>query len=229
MENESLIIHCIRHGESLANAGQATSNPAGIPLTHAGMEQALILREKLRHLSPDLLVCSPYLRAQQTAAPTRGIFPDTPMETWPIHEFTFLSREHCTDMTAEQRKPWVQAFWNRGDPHFVDGEGAESFAGFMARVRGALSGFEALHRKNCRSVIVFGHNRFFLALRWMIRENPEPTPEAMQRFQNIFATEKLGNGTAFTATFNGRGWSIGQETSERIQPCSQTASPVPSL
>ena len=226
MENASLIIHCIRHGESLANAGQATSDPAGIPLTPAGMGQALAIREESRHLSPDLLVCSPYLRAQQTAAPTRGIFPDVPMETWPIHEFTFLSRGHCTDMTAEQRKPWVQAFWNSGDPHFVDGNGAESFAGFMARVRGALSGFEALYKKQRRAVIVFGHNRFFLALRWMIRENPEPSSEAMRRFQDVFRTEKLENGAAFTAAFNGREWRILPETSS---PRSQTASPVPSL
>jgi len=213
MKNHPLIVHCIRHGESLANAGYATSDPASIPLTDLGHTQALAVRENLRHLSPSLIICSPYFRAQQTAAPAKEIFSSIPVETWPIHESGFLAlKRRRVATTAEQRAPLDQAFWNKADPHFVDGCGAESFAEFMARVQKALASFERLHQKQHRCVIAFGHSRFFQAMRWVIRENPEITPAAMKRFQDVFRMDQLPNCTHFTAAYNGRAWALGQET-----------------
>lgn len=59
----------IRHGESEANVGLPTSDPASIPLTEKGRQQAEQIAEKLT-ITPDLIIVSPYLRARQTAEPT---------------------------------------------------------------------------------------------------------------------------------------------------------------
>jgi hypothetical protein len=45
-------------------------------------------------------------------------------------------------MTADMRRPWIEAYCRSCDPVYVDGPDAESFRAFMAR----LSDFDA-----CRS------------------------------------------------------------------------------
>lgn len=41
-----LTVHFVRHGESAANAGNATSDPALIPLTEKGWEQAGLFQSR---------------------------------------------------------------------------------------------------------------------------------------------------------------------------------------
>lgn len=69
-------IWLIRHGESIANAGEATDDHKSIPLSELGLKQAQALALQIPK-RPDLIVTSPYLRAQQTAMYTIGRFPDT--------------------------------------------------------------------------------------------------------------------------------------------------------
>ncbi|NIE84349.1 histidine phosphatase family protein [Burkholderia sp. Cy-647] len=106
-----LRVACIRHGESAANAGSATDDPASIPLTEAGQQQAFAISRRLTS-PPNLIICSPFDRAQQTAAPTLRRFPHTPRETWPIQEFTYLTPAKCAGTSAAQRRPWVEAYWD---------------------------------------------------------------------------------------------------------------------
>ena len=48
----------VRHGESRANAGFATSEPADVPLTDLGHQQALDVADQINE-TPDLIVVSP--------------------------------------------------------------------------------------------------------------------------------------------------------------------------
>ena len=158
----------IRHAESAANAGAATIDPASIPLSEAGQAQALAIAAALPR-QPDLIVISPFLRTLQTAEPTMSRFPDVPIETWPVQEFTYLSPSRCAGMTAMQRRPMVDAYWQRGDPEYVDGEGAESFAALLGRVRwlrGRLATHEAGH------IVVFTHGQVMQACR-LLGTHPE--------------------------------------------------------
>lgn len=61
----------VRHGQSQANADGiiADSTPA---LTEAGIEQARKTGEEVKNLGITTIVCSPYLRAQQTAETIAG-------------------------------------------------------------------------------------------------------------------------------------------------------------
>lgn len=107
----SLTIYCYRHGESAANAGAAnagaaTSDPALIPLTELGHEQAQALAATINTM-PDLLVVSPFLRAQQTAVPLQQRYPQTQVVSWPVQEFTYLSPAKSAGTTAAQRRPRV--------------------------------------------------------------------------------------------------------------------------
>jgi broad specificity phosphatase PhoE len=104
------IVRLIRHGKSAANAGAATQDHTSIPLTDRGVEQAH--QVTLSFVEPtELIVASPFSRAQATAALTAEAFPLVPFETWPILEFTYLEPARCENTTVAQRRSWVDGYW----------------------------------------------------------------------------------------------------------------------
>lgn len=76
------VVRLIRHAQSTANAGQATTAPDTIPLTELGHRQALTLAEKI-NTSPNLIITSPFERAMNTAIPTAKRYPDVPFVSAP--------------------------------------------------------------------------------------------------------------------------------------------------
>lgn len=61
----------VRHGQSQANADGIIAD-AHSPLTEAGIEQARVTANELRDFNITTIVCSPYLRTQQTAETIAG-------------------------------------------------------------------------------------------------------------------------------------------------------------
>lgn len=124
----------IRHGESEGNIGLRTKNHEKIPLTQNGNSQAVDVSHKVI-TQPDLITHSGFLRAFQTAKPTIGKYPDIPVIVLKTHEFTYLEPEKWNGTTSEERKDAVREYWDRADPYYKDGPGAESFAEFCQRGR----------------------------------------------------------------------------------------------
>lgn len=106
-------------------------------LRRMGVEQAQLVAMSFTH-APDLIVASPFTRAQKTALATVAAFPGIPIETWAIHEFTYLEPVRCANTTVDQRRAWVDAYWSRSDPTYVDGVCAESFWDFIHRAQSLL-------------------------------------------------------------------------------------------
>lgn len=161
-------VRLIRHGESAANAGQATLDHSTIPLTPKGFEQAHLVALSFNH-PPALIVASPFTRAHSTAMATAAVFPHTPFETWPIQEFTYLEPARCTGTTVADRREWVEAYWAKADPGFTDGEGAESFLDFIARAQSFL---ERLAEHPARDIVAFSHGQVINAVAWLIDRKP---------------------------------------------------------
>src|SRR2546421_12799651 len=112
----------VRHGESLSNLGLATTATATVPISLEGIKQAEEVAQQLKaHAKPDLIVHSPYLRARQTAEPTINVFKYTPVEEWPVQEFTYLSAWRDEQTTIEKRRPVVDLYWEMSEPDLVDG------------------------------------------------------------------------------------------------------------
>ena len=57
----------VRHGETEWNAMKKVQGQANIPLNYKGMQQAMELKEYIKHLKIDMVISSPLLRASQTA------------------------------------------------------------------------------------------------------------------------------------------------------------------
>lgn len=161
-------VRLIRHGESAANAGQATLDHSTIPLTPKGFEQAHMVALSVNH-PPALIVASPFTRANSTAMATAAMFPHIPFETWPIQEFTYLEPARCTSTTVADRREWVEAYWAKADPGFTDGEGAESFLDFMARAQSFL---KRLAKHPARDIVAFSHGQVINAVAWLIERKP---------------------------------------------------------
>lgn len=162
-------VRLIRHGESAANAGQASRDHESIPLTPRGLQQAITVARSFTE-TPDLIVVSPFSRAQSTANETVAVFPTAAFEIWPIQEFTYLEPARCVDTTVAQRREWVSAYWMRAAPDYSDGNGAESFLDFVARAQAFL---DRLAEHPASRVAVFSHGQFLNAVAWLLQRRPE--------------------------------------------------------
>jgi len=194
MKRYSKNVWLIRHAESEANAGLVTSRPDTIPLTRKGGRQALHLADSFTR-PPTLIVTSPYSRTEQSAGPTIRRFPAARREQWQVQEFTYLSPARYRDTTIADRRPFVEAYWSRCDPHYVDGEGAESFADFIRRAEQAI---EELWSCQSDFVAVFGHGLFLRAMIWLMRAGERPVNAAtMSSFRRYMVATPMPN-TAIT-------------------------------
>jgi len=162
-------VRLVRHGESAANAGAASADHATIPLTPKGLKQARLAAMSFTR-APDLIIASPFARAQGTAMATVAAFPGVPVETWPIQEFTYLEPARCANTTVDQRRAWVDAYWSRSDPTYVDGAGAESFRDFIHRAQSFL---DRLAEHPAQDIAVFSHGQVINAIAWLIERKPQ--------------------------------------------------------
>ncbi len=180
----------IRHAESESNAGGRSSDPATIPLSKQGVAQAEELALSFFD-SPSLVVTSRFIRTKQTALPILKRFKGVSQEEWDIHEFSYLLPAKCKDTTGLERLPMVQAYWNRCDPFYCDGEGAESFSDFINRAHQAI---DKLKRLDNRHVAVFSHEQFIKAVLWLIGGDRSPLDsEKMKSFRQVLITDRIPN------------------------------------
>jgi probable phosphoglycerate mutase len=152
----------IRHAESLGNAGHRTREHGTYSLTDKGFLQARALAQKLERAA-GLVVISPYTRAHQTAAPFLERHPGAPTEEWPVQEITFLDPERCVDTTHHERAEMARAFWERWDPDYRDGQGAETFREFTARCTAALT---RLRERTETFIAIFTHAMLMRGVLW---------------------------------------------------------------
>lgn len=175
----------VRHGQSTAQVGA----PGEARLTELGHTQARYLPDALGRVS--VIAVSPMRRAQETAAPIRERHPGAPVLTWPVQEFTYLEPERLRDTTAADRAGEAEAYWRRGDPNFLDGPGAESFASFMGRARRTVAMVDDL---SGGGLVVVCHGWFIRAVIWCLL-NPGRTLDesAMRRFRQFCFSTSVPN------------------------------------
>lgn len=182
-------VYLIRHAESVANLGQPTDDPASIPLSERGARQAAELAEGFA-VSPGFIGYASFLRARDTAHALIARFPSSPHGVLPIHEFTYLSPMACRGTTPAQRASAVRDYWNKADPAYCDGGGAESFADFMARVEQTRQWI----RGGCATspILLVSHELFIRALIWRTQSPSLPMDASTMR---EFRTWQLGAGS----------------------------------
>lgn len=195
VQDSGTTVWMIRHGQSLANAGRETTDPAAIPLSPTGERQATLVAQVFER-APEVIVTSPFLRARQTAQATVDRFPSVPVEQWPIEEFTYLGRLHGRQTTGSQRKPLVDAYWSAADPSYVDDDKSESFMEVHARAHRFLT---ALSQRDARRVAAFTHGLFMRVAIWVILTgDTAASTDSMRRFHRFRTTYQIPNCSIIT-------------------------------
>ncbi len=189
----------IRHGESASNAGLRTEHPATIELTALGRQQATCVSHAFKR-APDLIVTSPYARTKDTAQATIHRFRDVPQAEWPVQEFTYLNPANWNGTTGQERMPAAHLYWERGDPYFVDGPGAESFAGLLERVARTRALIES---QEGNFVAVFSHGQFSRAF-WLALISPQfdVSSDGMRRLRAFTHAIPFPNGAILKFRFS---------------------------
>jgi len=155
------MFYLIRHAESVSNAGGKTINDKENHLSEKGFQQSVDLLQRIPG-KPDLIVVSPYLRAQQTAKPLINKYPDVPVEIWNVQEFTFLDANRCDNTTHAERSTIRQEYLVQNDPDLIHGKGAESFNQMLQRVDELFDKLKSIDKN--KFVIIFTHGHFMRAV-----------------------------------------------------------------
>ena len=211
----------IRHGQSTGNAGVPSSDLASIALTELGHAQARAVAAAWIE-TPALIVTSPYLRTQQTAAPTIARFPGVPVEVWPIEEFTYMQPARWNGTRSAERMPYLERYWQTADPGYCDGDGAESFATLLCRAEAALTRLAAMPEGAL--AYVFGHGQFIQAVRSIVVDRELDDQAKMRGFWRAGAPPAIGNAELVRFAWNGRRWKY--RGSQAIAPPSASNEPV---
>ena len=181
-------LYLIRHAQSAANAGGISLPDREISLSAEGARQAAELACRLpenRHV-----FVSEMRRTHETAAPycaRHGVRP----EILPcLNEFSYLPFAAVQGLDAADRKPLAEAYWQRADPHFRAGSGADTFAEFDGRVS------DFLHRAWTglpHGSLLFGHGIWIALLAWRLSGNPAESGADMAAFRTFQSSLHIAN------------------------------------
>ena len=93
-------------------------------------------------------------------------------------------------LDAADRKPLAEAYWQRADPHFHAGGGADTFAEFNGRVS------DFLHRAWStlpHGSLLFGHGIWMALLAWRLSDNRAETGADMAAFRAFQSSLHVAN------------------------------------
>lgn len=173
-------IYLIRHGQTKGNKDRIVQTP-DTPLSEQGHIQARQLAQRFESISIGNIICSDYIRTQQTAAPLRAL-KKSPWSLQPLlreRSFGDLRGSAYDDIDAD--------FFNEG---YAPPNG-ETHPQFVERVNLAWEAILASYQNTQGSLIVMTHG---LVLRELIKQhlivNDGIAP--MSDFQNTCITEVDG-------------------------------------
>lgn len=178
-------IYLVRHAQSHANAGGHAMPNADIPITALGQEQANQVADWLiETLGDDIqsISVSAYLRTQQTAQPLLEKTGFEPTIIEGLQEFNYLNFANIEHKTPNEIRGLADNYWLTFEPDTLDGESAENFNQFVARVKKVQAYFDTLPEGNH---VVFTHGLWISMLVWLMLGQPMDNNIAMQKYRQF--------------------------------------------
>ncbi|HEN9588772.1 TPA: histidine phosphatase family protein [Acinetobacter baumannii] len=190
-------VFLIRHAESEANINGKTLSHASIALSEHGHKQAQSLCSKLPEI--DHVIVSQYLRTHQTAAPLLEKYNLTFEVDENLHEFSYLSERECANTNMDDRKAWVNAYWEKMDYQHKDADDAESFEDLYMRVQAFHEKLKVLNENYVqKNLAVFSHGQFLQLLMMQIQQPQPISKDLMQQFRYNLVYQPIRNTQVFT-------------------------------
>ena len=142
----------VRHGQTTSSARHAYSGRSDIPLTDTGREQALQAASRLASAGVDAVICSPLVRARDTAraiadASGAPLAVDERLTEVDYGPFEGLDRADASEQIGPAFDAW------RADPFGSPVPGMEPLADALERARAATADALAAHEHP----VIVGH------------------------------------------------------------------------
>ena len=183
----------VRHGQSEGNIDKPQPYRGAPPLTPLGWQQVQTFADNFE-ATPDLIVSSDFIRAQQSAEPLQARFPHVPTETWPVQEFTPLAKRYYEGVKMSSRRDAFLQFFSDADPNVDNGEGAESFTMGLQRAADLLIRLQTIPQQ---TIVVYSHATFLRLVYWAwLYGDVSRAATGMTAFGMLLHSHKIPN-TAF--------------------------------
>jgi len=156
----------VRHGETDYNLQGRYAGSLDVPLTDAGRGDARRAAAAIRSMGFDLCLCSPFVRALETARLLTG--PELEIVPAPLaRERDFGQLQGRTYSDVERFRPPIHFIRVGGEYHSVDPPGAEPFPEVQARARELWQ--QVNDRFQGRRVLLVSHGVFLQQLHGVVR------------------------------------------------------------
>ncbi|MEV0387261.1 histidine phosphatase family protein [Nonomuraea sp. NPDC050643] len=214
-------IMAVRHGESEANLAhrRAGTTPLvyergddEVTLTELGRTQAAALGRLLAALpageAPELVWCSPYLRALDTWRLARERWGAAPPVTVDgrLRDQEAGAFAHLNVAAIQERHPGEMARREREGAYAFRPPGGESLADVVVRLRGFLADLSLDRRADGRRVLIVAHDSVVLGLRHVIAAAPDAELAAVLEFAPVLNASvslwRAGGGRLDLVRFN---------------------------
>ena len=157
------MIALLRHAETAVRHAGRFVGSTDLPLAPEGRRKAALLASGIASMRPSRLVCSPLLRARQTAEPLGEALGMVPEIDPDLREIDFGRWEGMTFDAIRESDPEGVARWARFEPDFAF-PGGESIDRFLARVRRAAKRLARLAEGDAPSVLAVTHGGVIRAM-----------------------------------------------------------------
>lgn len=191
-------IYFVRHGETEGNVGKFFQT-SDTKLTEKGHGGAKAVAKRFQHLNVDIILASPYVRAQQTAQHISEVI-GAPVETVvPLHELL----QSISVRGKEWGSPEGQKYIEARNKYFFDRawerDGAENHVKVLERITEAVAFIE---NHPAESIVVVSHGLFlnllstYLLLGKSTDSGTSKTlSESLHLLSNVAITEFIFDGT----------------------------------
>jgi probable phosphoglycerate mutase len=185
-----MIIHCIRHGQSVYNAEGRIQGQSDVPLSDLGLQQSRAVADALAGEPIDALYSSPLRRAMQTAEEVSAAIAlpiQTDARLKEIHAGIFQDQRRCD---IDQLYPEETAQWISQDPDYVI-PGGESRRQLMDR---GMAAYQDIARRDHLRVVVVAHGRLMVVTLKGLLNIPAGEPPFSLENGSITTLETDGDG-----------------------------------
>ncbi|MBI2034330.1 MAG: histidine phosphatase family protein [Candidatus Levybacteria bacterium] len=181
-------VYFVRHGESTFNA-LGLHQHRHVSLSETGKKQAAFVAKRFVQIPIDIIIASPYTRAQQTAEAINAVVEKKIVYTDLLKEIkrpTAVEKKSITDSNVLEiqqaiRKHYVSKHWHYSDE--------ENFFDLQKRAMSFTKYLEALTEEN---VLVVTHGMILKMIVITMFLGKEVTPDLFLQFERFFKTSNAG-------------------------------------
>lgn len=210
-------IYFMRHAESEANAGMEIHDHTRQHLLSArGQMQAQTLVKVLQKEKFDLVVVSPFQRAQDTARPFLNRYgKNISVVTWPVQEFVYHSLGKKLKNSPKKKLVTAKKYWLMADPDYRESIGGETYRELIARIKRVC---DRLIRDKHKKILVVSHGHFTKHLVWrLLHPTAQINKESMADARDFTRAMKIRNTALIKIAKIGEKLYVGEINSRHVK------------